>query len=161
MPELGEPATASWPAHLHPGALRWVRSSTHYDDTVAFYRDLVGLPVIDSFRGSYGEDGTIFGLPGFPTHMEVVRSNEVEGRADRFDQIVFYLSDEDAVSQAIAPLVGAGLTVDPAPHPYWRANGGVVFHDPDGRAVIYAPWVFGEESDPVDRDPSWRRQAHR
>jgi len=29
--------------------------------TVAFYCDLVGLPVIESFAGSYGEDGTIFG----------------------------------------------------------------------------------------------------
>jgi catechol 2,3-dioxygenase-like lactoylglutathione lyase family enzyme len=152
MSHLDEPAMAPWPAHLHPGAVRWVRSSARYGDTVAFYRDLVGLPVIDSFHASYGEDGTIFGLPGFPTHMEIVRSDQVEARADRFDQIVFYLSDEDALAQAIAPLVGAGVTADPAPHPYWRANRGIVFHDPDGRAVVYAPWVFGQQPDPVDRD---------
>jgi catechol 2,3-dioxygenase-like lactoylglutathione lyase family enzyme len=145
MPTLDDPATAPWPAHLRPGAFRWVRSSSHYDDTVAFYRDLVGLPVIDSFRASYGEDGTIFGLPGFPTHMEIVRSDQVGARPDGFDQIVFYLSDEDALTRAIAPLLGAGMTADPAPHPYWRANGGVVFHDPDGRGVVYAPWVFGPD----------------
>ena len=152
MSELDEPATALWPAHLHPGAVRWVRSSSHYDDTVAFYRDLVGLPVIDSFRASYGEEGTIFGLPGFPTHLEIVRSDQVEARADRFDQIVFYLSDENALTQAIAPLLAAGITSDLDPHPYWRAKGGVVFHDPDGRGVVYAPWVFGRQPDPVDRD---------
>jgi catechol 2,3-dioxygenase-like lactoylglutathione lyase family enzyme len=151
MPELDEAATASWPTHLHPGALRWVRSSTHYDDTLAFYRDLVGLPVVDAFRGSYGEDGTIFGLPGTPTHMEIVRAAGAEVRADRYDQIVFYLSDENAVTQAIAPLLGAGITPVPAPHPYWRANKAMVFLDPDGRGVVYAPWVFGREPDPVDR----------
>src|SRR5918911_1076144 len=97
VPELTEPGQPLWPDHLRPGALRWVRSSTHYDDTIAFYRDLVGLPVVDSFRASYGEDGTIFGLPGIATHMEIVRSQEAEARADRFDQIVFYLADEDAL----------------------------------------------------------------
>ena len=153
MPELDEPATALWPTHLHPGALRWVRSSTHYDHTIAFYRDVVGLPVVDSFRDSYGEDGTIFGLPDIATHMEIVRSHEAEARADRFDQIVFYLADAAALTQAIAPLLKAGITRDPAPHPYWSANGGMVFLDPDGRGVVYAPWIFGRQPDPVERSP--------
>jgi catechol 2,3-dioxygenase-like lactoylglutathione lyase family enzyme len=153
MPDLSAPASPGWPAHLHPGALRWVRSSTHYDDTIAFYRDLVGLPVVDSFHGSYGEDGTIFGLPDTGTHMEIVRSRQVEARADRFDQIVFYLIDGDALTQAIAPLLRAGITADSAPHPYWRANGAVVFLDPDGRGVVYAPWIFGRQPDPTDRQP--------
>lgn len=49
---------------MRPGALRWARASDHYQETIAFYRDAVGLPVIDEFAGSYGEDGTIFGRPG-------------------------------------------------------------------------------------------------
>jgi hypothetical protein len=117
MPELTGPAPALWPADLRPGALRWVRSSTHFEDTVAFYRDLVGLPVVDSFRDSYGEDGVSFGLPGIETHMEIVRSQEVEARTDRFDQMVFYLTGDDALTQAVAPLVRAGVARDPAPHP--------------------------------------------
>jgi catechol 2,3-dioxygenase-like lactoylglutathione lyase family enzyme len=153
MPEPDGPVPGLWPAHLHPGAVRWVRSSTHYDDTIAFYRDLVGLPVVESFADSYAEVGTIFGLPGTATHMEIVRSAQIEARADRFDQLVFYLAGEDALTQAIAPLLTAGITKDPAPHPYWRANGGVVFLDPDGRGVVYAPWIFGRQPDPVDRDP--------
>jgi len=38
------------------GGLRVVRWSTHYDQTVIFYRDIVGLPVLETFRGSYGLD---------------------------------------------------------------------------------------------------------
>jgi hypothetical protein len=52
-----------WPEHLPVGAVRVSRASAHYDQTVQFYRDLIGLPVLESFQGSYGEDGTIFGLP--------------------------------------------------------------------------------------------------
>jgi hypothetical protein len=33
-----------WPARLRPGALRFARASGNYERTVAFYRDLVGLP---------------------------------------------------------------------------------------------------------------------
>src|SRR5690348_16593792 len=31
MPTLDDPAPALWPAHLQPGAFRWVRSSTFHD----------------------------------------------------------------------------------------------------------------------------------
>jgi hypothetical protein len=58
-----------WPGHLPAGAVRVGRSSTHYDQAVRFYRDLVGLPVLESFEGSYGEDGTIFGLPDAASHL--------------------------------------------------------------------------------------------
>lgn len=153
MADLDGPAPAQWPAHLPVGALRWVRSSTHYDETITFYRDVVGLPVVDSFRGSFGEDGTIFGLPGAATHMEIVRSHELEARSDRFDQIVFYVIDDVALTQAIAPLIRAGTPRDQAAHPFWRANGALVFLDPDGRGVVYAPWIF-RQPDPVDRNPS-------
>ena len=53
--------------------MRVVRWSTHYDQTVIFYRDIVGLPVLETFRGSYGLDGTILGLPDGPVHLEIVR----------------------------------------------------------------------------------------
>ena len=146
-----QPAATRWPPHLRPGALRWVRSSTSYDDTVAFYRDLVGLPVVGSFQGSFGEDGTIFGLPDAAAHMEIVRSHGAAAPADPFDQIVFYVADSRAVAQAIEPLLAAGVTPVGAVHPYWEANGGVVFLDPDGRGVVYAPWIFGSEPVPADR----------
>ena len=65
-------AVSRWPEHLPVGAVRIGRVSAHYDQTVQFYRDLVGLPVLESFEGSYGEDGTIFGLPDTSVHLEIV-----------------------------------------------------------------------------------------
>jgi hypothetical protein len=85
--------TARWPEHLPVGAVRVGRSSTHYDQTIRFYRDLVGLPVLDSFAASYGEDGTIFGLPDTSVQLEVVRSAAPIVGADRLDMLVFYLPD--------------------------------------------------------------------
>ena len=64
--ETPEPERTRWPEHLRVGALRVVRWSTHYDQTVIFYRDIIGLPVLETFRGSYGLDGTILGLPDGP-----------------------------------------------------------------------------------------------
>ena len=80
--------TGNWPGHLRVGALRVVRASVHYDETIEFYRDLVGLPVIGEFRDSYGEDGTIFGLPDAVTHLEIVRSHDATQSVDEFDQLV-------------------------------------------------------------------------
>jgi hypothetical protein len=63
----------AWPEHFPVGALRVVRSSTRYDEAVAFYRDAIGLQVLETFRDSYGLDGTILGLPGAPVHLEIIR----------------------------------------------------------------------------------------
>ena len=148
---MGE-RVGAWPAHLRPGAVRWARSSGHYDDTIRFYRDVVGLPVVGEFTGSFGDDGTIFGLPDTGTQLEIIRGEPGEG-SGAFDQLVLYLADARAVTAATAPLRGHGLAPDPDPHPYWRANGAVLYRDPDGRGLVYAPWVYGVEPDPIDRDP--------
>jgi catechol 2,3-dioxygenase-like lactoylglutathione lyase family enzyme len=133
-------------------SLRFVRSSRNYEATVEFYRDLVGLEVIDEFQDSYGEDGTIFGLPGWPTHLEVVRSRDNTDPTYTFDDIVFYLPDETAVQEATRLLRANGVkAVDPQ-HPYWDDWGGTTFLDPDGRKVVYVSWVYGPHigtSDPA------------
>src|SRR4051794_37287539 len=147
------PATASrlsWPDHLaRTGAVRFSRSSAHYDQTVAFYRDVVGLPFIGDFTESFGEDGTIFGLPGLAAHLEIVRGRDAALSVDPLDQVVLYLSGSAAAATAVARLDTAGVPRDPEPHPYWAARGGVAFLDPDGRRVVFAPWVFGLEEEPV------------
>src|SRR6266545_1676093 len=113
-----------WPEHLPVGALRVGRASAHYDQAVQFYRDLVGLPVLESFEGSYGEDGTIFGLPDTSVHLEIVRSTEPAIPVDRIDMLVFYLPDSAARERLVARMAAAGM--EPASqHPYWQANGGV------------------------------------
>jgi hypothetical protein len=131
-----------WPDHLPVGALRIARSSVHYDQAVRFYRDLVGLPVLDTFEGSYGEDGTIFGLPDASFHLEIVRSAEPAVRPDRIDTLVFYLPDAAAQERIVARMTAAG--VEPASqHPYWQANGGATYLDPDAREVVFVSWVYG------------------
>src|SRR4029453_14997227 len=80
-----------WPEHLPVGAFRVGRSSARYDQAVRFYRDRAGLPVLDSFEDSYGEDGVIFGLPDTSVQLEIVRSIEPVVRVDRIDPLDFSL----------------------------------------------------------------------
>lgn len=143
---------SSWPIRLAPGALRFARASAHYEQAVAYYRDLVGLPVIGEFVGSFDTDGTIFGLPDSAVQLEIVRGHRREaGEGDGSDQLVLYLDGAAAVDEATATLRAAGLLPDPQPHAYWAANGAVTFRDPDDRAVIFAPWVFGRDPEPADQ----------
>jgi catechol 2,3-dioxygenase-like lactoylglutathione lyase family enzyme len=138
QPEAG----SRWPEHLPVGAVRVGRASAYYDQTVQFYRDIVGLPVLESFEGSYGEDGTIFGLADTSTQLEIVRSTEPAIAVDRIDTLVFYLPDAAAGERLVARMAAAGL--EPArQHPYWQANGGVTYQDPDGREVVFVSWVYG------------------
>lgn len=87
------PGQGGWPGHLPAGALRVVRWSARYEQTVTFYRDAIGLPVLETFRDSYGLDGTILGLPGDRVHLEIVRAGQASYPGGGLDQLVFYLPD--------------------------------------------------------------------
>ena len=121
---MGSPEPGALPEHLPVGALRVVRWSARYDQTVTFYRDIIGLPVLEIFYDSYGLDGTILGLPGGAVHLEIVRLGDTQLPAPGLDQLVFYLPDAGASERITARLAAAGI------HPvvqidYWQANGGV------------------------------------
>ena len=123
------------------GALRVVRWSARYEQTVVFYRDIIGLPVLETFQDSYGLDGTILGLPGGPVHLEIVRSPDGRDPVPGLDQLVLYLPDAPAQERVMARLAAAGI------HPvaqidYWQDNGGVTYQDPDGREVVFASWIY-------------------
>ena len=137
----GSEPGARWPEHLPVGALRVVRWSARYDQTVSFYRDIIGLPVLETFQGSYGLDGTILGLPGGAVHLEIVRLGDARHPTPGLDQLVFYLPDTGAWERIAARLAAAGI------HPvaqidYWQANGGVTYQDPDGREAVFASWTY-------------------
>jgi hypothetical protein len=139
--DIPEPGDTRWPERLPVGALRVVRWSAHYDQTVIFYRDLVGLAVLETFRASYGLDGTILGLPGDSVHLEIVRAAGTQYPAPGLDQLVFYLPDAAAQERITARLAAAGLV--PVPQTgYWQANGGVTYQDPEGREVVFASWIY-------------------
>ena len=141
----------AWPAELGRGAVRWSLRSLRYEATVAFYRDLIRLPVVVEFSSSYGEDGTVLGLPDVSVHLEILRERSGDATALGQGEIVLYLDGPEAVDAATAGLRAAGRSPDCEGHPYWGANGALTYRDPDGRAVVFAPWVFGREPDPVDR----------
>ncbi|MGP0079499.1 VOC family protein [Mycobacterium sp.] len=134
--------TSHWPAQLASiGALRFARRSSNFAETVRFYRDLVGLPLCERFEGSYGSNGAIFGLPSWNLTMEIVESADPVA-VDRHEQLCLYFPDEQAQEAATARLRAAA--VEPVQqHPYWAATGAVTYRDPDGREVVFAPFVFG------------------
>ena len=88
---------------------------------------------------------------GSTVQLEIIRAREPTAVA-AFDQLVLYLDSAAAVVVATAPLRAAGLTANVDPHPYWAANGAVSYHDPDGREVVFAPWVYGRVPDPIDQE---------
>jgi len=113
-PSRGRPIPTRWACEEGPAALRWARSSAHYDATVAFYRDAVGLPIVGEFTASFGEDGTIFGLRDTSIQMEIVRAHPAsDGDPDGFDQLVHYLNDAEAVITATAK---RKKVLPPVPH---------------------------------------------
>jgi hypothetical protein len=123
------------------GAIRFARRSSNFQATVRFYRELVGLPLYETFGESYGSNGAIFGLPSSPLTMEIVEAVDAVA-IDHHEQLCLYFPDKQAQQAAVARLQHEGL--HPAEqHPYWEATGAVTYRDPDGREVVFAPFVYG------------------
>jgi hypothetical protein len=151
MTEQPLPATG-WPDELALiGAIRFARRSTQFESTVQFYRDLVGLPLVATFGDSYGSNGAIFGLPGTALTFEIVEADEPVV-VDAGDQLCLYFPDATAQQQATARLSAVGLQPTES-HPYWAATGAVTYRDPDGREVVFAPFIFGV-NEPVESSAS-------
>jgi hypothetical protein len=123
------------------GAIRFARRSSNFEETVRFYHDLVGLPLYETFEASFDSKGAIFGLPSWNLTLEIVESVDPVA-VDHQEQLCLYFPDQQAQQAAIARLQAAA--VEPVEqHPYWEASGAVTYRDPDGREVVFAPFVFG------------------
>jgi hypothetical protein len=134
--------TTHWPIELASiGAIRFARRSSNFEETVRFYRDVVGLPLYETFEASYGSNGAIFGLPSWNLTMEIVEADE-DVAVDHHEQLCLYFPDKQAQQAAITRLRQTALQ-PVEQHPYWEATGAVTYRDPDGREVVFAPFVFG------------------
>jgi hypothetical protein len=141
-----EPPTG-WPDELATiGAIRFARRSYHFESTVQFYRDLVGLPLCATFTESYSSTGAIFGMPESALTFEIVEATEPIA-VDSHEQLCLYFPDAAAQREAITRLSAAGMKPVES-HPYWAATGAVTFRDPDGREVVFAPFVFAVNEPP-------------
>ncbi len=56
------------------GGIRFARRSSNFEETVRFYRELVGLPLYETFEASYDSNGAIFGLPSWNLTLEIVEA---------------------------------------------------------------------------------------
>jgi len=134
--------TTHWPNELAAiGAIRFARRSSNFHETVGFYRELVGLPLYETFGESYGSNGAIFGLPSSPLTMEIVEAVDAVA-VDHHEQLCLYFPDARTQQAAVARLEQAGHQ-PVEQHPYWEATGAATYRDPDGREVVFAPFVYG------------------
>jgi hypothetical protein len=116
-------------------------SEARYDEAVAFYRDAIGLQVLETFRDSYGLDGTILACQAARfTWRSFAWRSRCPRRAD-WTSWCSSCRPAAAQEQVRERLAAAGV------HPvaqiaYWEVNGGITYQDPDGREVVFASWVY-------------------
>jgi hypothetical protein len=110
------PSSGVWPTHLRAiGAIRFGRRSARFAESVDFYRNLIGLPVHETFADSYQTTGVIFGLPGASLTLEIVKSEE-PAPVDQHDQLCLYFPTQQAQDDARHRLTAAGAAPIPS-HP--------------------------------------------
>ncbi len=126
--------SAKWTSALPVVRVRVARPTDRLEEVIAFYRDGVGLPVIDSFEGHSGYSGVMFGLPGASYHLEFTHHDEGSDcpAPSKDNLLVLYLSEREAIDRIVTRLGGMGYPVVPPENPYWAAVGGLTVEDPDG-----------------------------
>ncbi len=80
-------------------------------------------------------------MPGAALTFEIVEADEPVA-VDNFEQLCLYFPDRETQQAATRRLREANM-VPVASHPFWAATGAETYRDPDGREVVFAPFVFG------------------
>lgn len=83
--------TTHWPEDWRQSA-----PPVELEETVRFYRDLVGM-LDQTFAESYGSNGAIFGLPSSSLTLEIVET-------DHHEQLCRYCSDKRGQQAALTGL---------------------------------------------------------
>lgn len=136
------PRTAQHDVDIIPGsrhAVRVARPTRRFADVVAFYRDLVGLPVLAAWDDHDGFDGIVLGLGDASRQLELLHRGEVTPSPTCEDQLVLYLDSADAVASVARRIAAAGHQPQASPNPYWQRDGAVCFVDPDGYWLVLSP----------------------
>jgi catechol 2,3-dioxygenase-like lactoylglutathione lyase family enzyme len=137
-----------WPDGLAVGATRVGRRCNRYEDSVSFYREIVGLPLLYLAESGVDDSGcAIFGLPGAAATFELLPAAD-RVPIDPHEQLVLYFGGESA-RDVVARRIGEAGHARVEQNRYWELNGAVTFLDPDGRQLVLAPWVFGQEPPPM------------
>ena len=116
-----------------------MRPAGKFDAVVAFYRDVVGLPVLASFEDHDGYSGVVFGLPDASRQLELVFHEGQLPTPTSEDQLVLYLGSAERVTSEAARIRAAGFEPTVDPNPYWTRTGAVCFLDPDGYSLVLSP----------------------
>ena len=116
--------------------VRVARATRRLDAVVAFYRDGLGLPVIESFHNHAGYSGVILGMPG-GAHLEFTQHDTAKRSAppDADDLLVFYFPTLAKVARLRRRLEYLGYRCVQPVNPYWLERS-VSFEDPDLWRVV-------------------------
>jgi len=117
--------------------LRVARPTDDLEALLPFYRDGLGLALLDRFQDHDGFDGLMLGAPGAPYHFEFTRAHaHPAGRSPTQDHLlVFYVPDRGEWRDAVERMRRAGFEPVPSFNPYWD-RAGATFEDPDGYRVV-------------------------
>jgi catechol 2,3-dioxygenase-like lactoylglutathione lyase family enzyme len=117
--------------------LRIARPTDDLAGVEAFYRDGLGLEVLDRFTDHEGFDGVMLGWKGGAWHLEFTRkAGHPAGRAPSQDHLlVFYLPERTDWERAVGRVQKAGGKAVSSFNPYWDKSGRT-FEDPDGYRVV-------------------------
>lgn len=139
----------AWPEQVPAGAVRFARGTRHLEACRRFYGSLIGLPLIFEFEADNedGLRGLIFGVPDSTLTLEIIEA-VTDVPVDSHDQFVLYLEGTAGRDSVARRLREEGLEPT-TQYSYWEQRGAVSFRDPDGRAVVLAPWVFGVDPVPT------------
>ncbi len=117
--------------------VRIARPTAQLDKVVSFYREGLGLKIIDSFEGHAGYSGVMLGLPGHSYHLEFTTHTEGSPcpAPTRDNLLVFYIPDQTVINNLVERLGAMGYNPVAPENPYWEAQG-VTIEDPDGWRIV-------------------------